>query len=43
MWGGPDIPVEKFAPYGASGGGALSIPIWGFDRFYKLFNIEVRI
>jgi putative DNA methylase len=38
MWGDPDIPTEKLWEYTASGGGAISIWIWGFDRFYKLFN-----
>ncbi|GGI80544.1 hypothetical protein GCM10007112_16700 [Vulcanisaeta souniana JCM 11219] len=38
MWGDPDIPTEELWKYTASGGGALSIWIWGFDRFFKLFN-----
>jgi putative DNA methylase len=38
MWGDPDIPAEELWKYTASGGGALSIWIWGFDKFYKLFN-----
>jgi len=38
MWGDPDIPTEELWKYTASGGGALSIWIWGFDKFYKLFN-----
>lgn len=36
--GDPDVPVESLWSYSASGGGCLSIWIWGFDRFYKLFN-----
>jgi len=38
MWRDPDIPIEELWKYTASGGGAISIWIWGFDRFYKLFN-----
>jgi Adenine-specific DNA methylase containing a Zn-ribbon len=38
MWGDPDIPTEELWKYTASGGGALSIWIWGFNKFYKLFN-----
>jgi putative DNA methylase len=38
MWGDPDIPVEELWKYTASGGGALSIWTWGFNKFYKLFN-----
>jgi len=38
MWGDPDIPTEELWKYTASGGGALSIWTWGFDKFYKLFN-----
>ncbi len=34
----PDIPTEELWKYAASGGGALSIWIWGFNKFYKLFN-----
>ncbi len=34
----PDIPMEPFAPYGFHAGGQLSIPVWGFDKFFKLFN-----
>lgn len=34
----PDIPMESLWNYTASGGGCLSIWIWGFDKFYKLFN-----
>jgi putative DNA methylase len=34
----PDMPTESLWPYTASGGGCLSIWIWGFDKFYKLFN-----
>jgi putative DNA methylase len=32
------IPQEYLWGYTASGGGCLSIWVWGFDRFYKLFN-----
>jgi len=38
MWRDPDIPTEELWKYTASGGGALSIWTWGFDKFYKLFN-----
>jgi len=38
MWGGLDIPTEELWKYTAGQGGAISIWIWGFDRFYKLFN-----
>ncbi|WP_196770214.1 DUF1156 domain-containing protein [Stygiolobus azoricus] len=38
LWGDPDIPAEELWKYTASGGGALSIWTWGFDKFYKLFN-----
>jgi len=38
IWGDPDIPAEELWKYTASGGGALSIWIWGFNKFYKLFN-----
>jgi len=38
IWGDPDIPTEELWKYTASGGGAISIWIWGFDKFYKLFN-----
>ncbi|MEM1821027.1 MAG: DUF1156 domain-containing protein [Thermofilaceae archaeon] len=36
--GDPDIPNENLWSYTASGGGCLSIWIWGFNKFYKLFN-----
>ncbi|MEM4564967.1 MAG: DUF1156 domain-containing protein, partial [Desulfurococcaceae archaeon] len=36
--GDPDIPIENLWCYTASGGGCLSIWIWGFNKFYKLFN-----
>ncbi|MEM1820882.1 MAG: DUF1156 domain-containing protein [Thermofilaceae archaeon] len=36
--GDPDIPIENLWSYTASGGGCLSIWIWGFNKFYKLFN-----
>ena len=38
IWGDADIPTEDLWKYTASGGGALSIWTWGFDKFYKLFN-----
>jgi len=38
IWGDVDIPTEELWKYTASGGGALSIWTWGFDKFYKLFN-----
>ncbi len=37
-WGDPDIPTEPLWPYISSEGGRLSIIVWGFDKFYKLFN-----
>jgi putative DNA methylase len=33
-----EVPNEVFAPYGHSEAGQLSVPLWGFDRFYKFFN-----
>jgi putative DNA methylase len=36
--GDPYVPTEDFVPYGHSEGGQLSIPIYGFNKFYKLFN-----
>lgn len=38
IWGDVDIPTDDLWKYTASGGGALSIWTWGFDKFYKLFN-----
>jgi putative DNA methylase len=38
MWEDPDIPMEMFAPYQMGTAGALRITLWGFDKFYKLFN-----
>jgi len=38
MWGDPNIPTEMFAPYQMGTAGALRITLWGFDKFYKLFN-----
>ncbi|MEM0235757.1 DUF1156 domain-containing protein [Thermofilum sp.] len=38
MWGDPDIPTELFAPYKMGTAGAFRITLWGFDKFYKLFN-----
>jgi len=38
IWGDPDIPYELFAPYQMGTAGAFRITLWGFDRFYKLFN-----
>ena len=37
MWGDPDIPTEELWKY-TGDGGTLGIRIWGFDKFYKLFN-----
>lgn len=35
----PDVPIEKIAPYGTIGiGGYLFITLYGFDKWYKLFN-----
>jgi putative DNA methylase len=38
MWGDPDIPIEMFAPYQMGTAGAFRITLWGFDKFFKLFN-----
>ena len=38
LWGDPDVPTEPLWPYISSEGGRLSIIVWGFDKFYKLFN-----
>jgi putative DNA methylase len=38
IWGDPDIPIELFAPYQMGTAGAFRITIWGFNKFYKLFN-----
>jgi len=38
LWGDPDIPTEPLWSYISSEGGRLSIIVWGFDKFYKLFN-----
>jgi putative DNA methylase len=38
MWGDPDIPIEVFAPYQMGTAGAFRITLWGFDKFFKLFN-----
>ncbi|WP_238377812.1 DUF1156 domain-containing protein [Caldivirga sp. MU80] len=38
MWGDPNMPTEMFAPYQMGTAGALRITLWGFDKFYKLFN-----
>jgi putative DNA methylase len=38
MWGDPDIPTEELWKYHMGTAGQLSIWIWGFDKFYKLFN-----
>ncbi|AKG38568.1 hypothetical protein MA03_03700 [Infirmifilum uzonense] len=38
MWGDPDIPTELFAPYQMGTAGTFGITLWGFDKFYKLFN-----
>jgi putative DNA methylase len=37
-WGDPDIPIEMFAPYQMGTAGAFRITLWGFDKFFKLFN-----
>lgn len=35
----PDVPTEEIAPYGTIGiGGYLFITLYGFDKWYKLFN-----
>ncbi|MCS7144688.1 MAG: hypothetical protein NZ879_06675, partial [Archaeoglobaceae archaeon] len=34
----PDLPVDLFAPYQMGTAGTFKITLWGFDRFYKLFN-----
>jgi len=38
MWGDPDIPIELFAPYQMGTAGAFRITLWGFDKWFKLFN-----
>jgi putative DNA methylase len=38
IWGDPDIPIELFAPYQMGTAGAFRMTLWGFDKFYKLFN-----
>jgi putative DNA methylase len=38
MWGDPDIPVEELWKYHMGTAGQLSIWVWGYDKFYKLFN-----
>jgi putative DNA methylase len=38
LWGDADFPTEELWKYTASGGGALSIWTWGFNKFFKLFN-----
>ncbi|MFP3320763.1 MAG: DUF1156 domain-containing protein, partial [Acidilobus sp.] len=38
MWGDPDIPTEELWNYHMGTAGQISIWIWGFDKFYKLFN-----
>ncbi|AEA13172.1 putative DNA methylase [Thermoproteus uzoniensis 768-20] len=38
MWGDPDTPIEVFAPYQMGSAGAFRITLWGFDKFFKLFN-----
>ncbi|MCC6065715.1 MAG: DUF1156 domain-containing protein, partial [Thermofilum sp.] len=38
MWGDPDIPTEDLWKYTSGTAGNLSIIVWGFDKFYKLFN-----
>jgi len=35
VWGDPDIPTELTEPYCSS---TYHTIVWGFDRFYKLFN-----
>ncbi|MCC6018920.1 MAG: DUF1156 domain-containing protein [Candidatus Verstraetearchaeota archaeon] len=38
MWGDPDIPIEELWKYHMGTAGQLSIWVWGYDKFYKLFN-----
>jgi putative DNA methylase len=38
MWSDPDIPIELFAPYQMGTAGAFRITLWGFDKWFKLFN-----
>jgi putative DNA methylase len=38
IWGDLDILVDPFAPYQMGTAGAFRVTLWGFDRFYKLFN-----
>ncbi|MEM3536256.1 MAG: DUF1156 domain-containing protein [Candidatus Bathyarchaeia archaeon] len=36
--GDVDIPMESLWPYVSTQGGRLSIILWGFDKWFKLFN-----
>jgi len=38
IWGDADIPNELFAPYQMGTAGAFRITLWGFDKWFKLFN-----
>jgi len=38
IWGVPDIPIEDLWKYTSGTAGNLSIIVWGFNKFYKLFN-----
>ncbi|MCC6024222.1 MAG: DUF1156 domain-containing protein, partial [Thaumarchaeota archaeon] len=38
MWGDPDIPTEELWNYHMGTAGQISIWIWGYNRFFKLFN-----
>lgn len=39
MWGDPDIPTEPVAPGpGLYDSSFMRTHVWGFDKFYKLFN-----
>ncbi|MCC6018683.1 MAG: DUF1156 domain-containing protein [Candidatus Verstraetearchaeota archaeon] len=38
IWGDPNIPIEELWKYHMGTAGQLSIWVWGYDKFYKLFN-----
>jgi Adenine-specific DNA methylase containing a Zn-ribbon len=38
MWGDPDIPTEQIAPYQLRPPSNFPILLYGFDRWFKLFN-----
>jgi len=38
MWGDPDIPIEELWNYHMGTAGQISIWVWGYNKFFKLFN-----